>query len=141
MPVLKNPKHERFAQEVASGKTQVEAYEIAGYKPNDGNAAQLAKRPEISARVAEINGIAADKVAIDKSWVLERLITNSERAMQVIEVLDKDGNGTGEFRYEGNVANKALELIGKELGMFKERLELSGNVALGDRLDKAIGRK
>jgi hypothetical protein len=38
-------------------------------------------------------------------------------------VRDAKGNPTGEYRYDGSVANRALELIGKELGMFVERKE------------------
>jgi len=37
MPVLKNPRHERFAQLLASGKSGTAAYELAGYKPSDSN--------------------------------------------------------------------------------------------------------
>ncbi len=37
MPVLKNSRHERFAQNVAKGMSATEAYEKAGYKPNDGS--------------------------------------------------------------------------------------------------------
>jgi hypothetical protein len=33
MPVLKNPRHERIAQLLASGKTAKDGYELAGYKP------------------------------------------------------------------------------------------------------------
>jgi hypothetical protein len=33
---------------------------------------------------------------------------------------------SGEFIYNGSVANKALELIGKELGMFIDRKEVGG---------------
>jgi phage terminase small subunit len=35
MSALDNPKHERFAQELAKGKSQVEAYAEAGYKPSE----------------------------------------------------------------------------------------------------------
>ena len=34
---LKNPRHERFAQLLASGKTATDAYEEAGYKRSDSN--------------------------------------------------------------------------------------------------------
>jgi len=37
MPELKNPKHERFAQLIAEGMTQVDAYEEAGYRLRGGN--------------------------------------------------------------------------------------------------------
>ena len=35
------------------------------------------------------------------------------------------GKATGEYRYDGAVANRALELLGKELGLFTERGEPS----------------
>ena len=41
--------------------------------------------------------------------------------MQVRPVLDNRGQSTGEYRWDGHVANRALELIGKHLGMFTER--------------------
>jgi phage terminase small subunit len=34
MPILKNPRHERVAQLLASVKTATDAYEQAGYKPH-----------------------------------------------------------------------------------------------------------
>jgi hypothetical protein len=38
----------------------------------------------------------------------------------------RDGNGKpiGEYSYNGAVANRALELLGKELGMFIDRKEV-----------------
>jgi hypothetical protein len=45
MPVLDNPRHERFAQEVAQGTSQREAYKIAGYSvKNDASADASASR-------------------------------------------------------------------------------------------------
>ena len=54
-------------------------------------------------------------------WVLERLKENVERSMRAVPVLDHEGNPTGEYQYAGNVANKALELRGKQLGMVAQR--------------------
>lgn len=51
MPVLKNARHEAFAQELAKGKTADEAYKLAGFKPNRGNAATLKQKQSISKRV------------------------------------------------------------------------------------------
>ena len=55
---------------------------------------------------------------------------NVERAMQAEPVRRKTGDGEeevpGEFVYNGSVANKALELLGKELGMFIDRKEVGG---------------
>ena len=45
--------------------------------------------------------------------------------MTLKPVLDKDGKPTREYQYNGFVANKALELLGREIGMFVERHELT----------------
>ena len=49
---------------------------------------------------------------------------NAERALQHVAVLDKKRKPTGEYRYDGNVANRALELLGKQQGMFIDRHEV-----------------
>ena len=56
---------------------------------------------------------------------LNGLVENYERAMQIRPVKDENGKVIGgEFRYNGNVANKALELIGRALGVFVDRKEV-----------------
>lgn len=123
MPALQNARHERFAQNLAKGMSQDAAYEAAGYKANRGNASTLASDQNVSKRVAELSERAADAVVLSKSWVIERLIQNVDRAMQVEEIKRGD-EGTGEYKYDGSVANKALELLGKEIGMFVDRKEI-----------------
>jgi hypothetical protein len=78
-------------------------------------------RGKVTERVVE-------KTAISKAWVIEKLVENVERAMQVEPVRRKIGDPEEEVPgaciYNGSVANKALELIGKELGMFIDRKEI-----------------
>lgn len=73
MPVLKNVRHERFAQELAKGTFATKAHEIAGYKSNDGNASALAAKPEIQARIKEIMEKAATRAEISVARVLTEL--------------------------------------------------------------------
>lgn len=77
MPVLKNARHEKFAQELAKGKTADEAYQKAGFKPNRGNAARLKANESILKRVEEITGKinerVMDKLAITKERVAAEL--------------------------------------------------------------------
>jgi phage terminase small subunit len=54
MPVLKNARRERFAQELAKGKPVGEAYVLAGYKPHPANPTMLAKNRGVSERVSEL---------------------------------------------------------------------------------------
>ena len=122
MPVLNNKRHEAFAQGLAKGLTADEAYERAGYKRNRKNASRLKTNEDIGARVVELQSLAAETVVVDRAWVIARLHENVERSMQREEVVI-GGQPTGEYTYQGSVANKALELLGKELGMFVDRSE------------------
>jgi hypothetical protein len=122
MPVLPNNKHELFAQGLAKGLSADAAYEQASYRPNRGNAARLKANESISGRVKELQEAAAAEAMVTKQWVLDRLMV-VERAMAAMPVLDGDGNPTGEYSFQASSAIRALELIGKELGMFTGRRE------------------
>jgi phage terminase small subunit len=67
---LANPKHERFAQELAKGKPACEAYVIAGYKESRPAASRLSTNVNIVARVAEI----VDRGAIRSEVTVASLI-------------------------------------------------------------------
>ena len=73
MPVLKNAKHEIFAQEYAKGKKLEAAYVAAGYKPNPGNARRLRMNEAVRKRIAEIQQDGADRAGITVQMVLEEL--------------------------------------------------------------------
>jgi hypothetical protein len=57
-----------------------------------------------------------------RNWCIS--MENAERALQHVAMLDKERKPTGEYRYDGNVANRALELLGKQRGMFIDRHEV-----------------
>jgi phage terminase small subunit len=133
MSVLANPRHERFAQELAKGTSASEAYVLAGYRANRGNAATLKQDQNILARVTELleereeihsqaTAEAVERAGLTKEWVIARLMENVQRASQAQPVM-AGGVQTGEYRYEGSVVNRGLELLGKELGMFVDRTE------------------
>ena len=76
VPTLRNPRHERFAQELAAGQAADAAYVMAGYKENRSNAARLGADRDIQARVAEIQSVGAERAAI----TVETLIAEAEAA-------------------------------------------------------------
>lgn len=119
MAVLNNPRHERFAQLVVIGKSAAEAYVDAGYA---GQAAytsgpRLLKVSSVRTRVQELQHTitteSASRAAVDREFVLRELVDNALAAKR-----------NGQY----SASNKALELLGKELGMFWEnRLEWDGD--------------
>ena len=64
MPALDNPKHERFAQALAKGKTADEAYVLAGYAENRGNATRLKANESVVKRVAELQDIGSQRAEV-----------------------------------------------------------------------------
>jgi phage terminase small subunit len=127
-----NLKWNAFATAIADGKSCEEAYQIAGYAGNKHNARRLKQHPWIIKRVSEIladrRAIVdkaiehnAEKLAVTREWVIDKLVENVNRAM------DPEA-------YQGGVACRALELLGKEIGMFIERREsLNINYAISDQ--------
>jgi phage terminase small subunit len=72
MPNLRQPKHEQFAREIVAGAAVKDAYTAAGFKPHRANGNRLLRRPEIAARIDELQReagaraeITADRVIIE----------------------------------------------------------------------------
>jgi phage terminase small subunit len=118
--VLPNHRRELFCQFIANGRPLDDAYVLAGYEPHRGNATAMRAQPDVAHRIneimearekrgAEIPIAAAAVREVSKEWVMAKLIENAECALK---------------REDGSVANRALELIGKQLGMFIERTEI-----------------
>jgi len=79
MPALDNPRHELFAQELAKGRTQVESYSAAGYKPSEQHACRLASSGKVAARVIEIQERAAVRTEITVASITERLLAIAKK--------------------------------------------------------------
>jgi phage terminase small subunit len=73
MPALTNAKREAFVRNIIEGMTQADAYAAAGFAPNDSNCSRLFSKPEVQARIKELQGKIAKKVCITKERVLEEL--------------------------------------------------------------------
>lgn len=58
MPILTDPRRERFAQEIAKGASQKDAYVIAGHQVNEASSkaasTRLMKEEAVKARIAEL---------------------------------------------------------------------------------------
>ena len=81
MPILKNNKHELFAQALAKGKSQIEAYGLAGYKPDKGAASRLSTNVNVQACVSELKERAAKRAEITVGSLIEELDEAKEQAI------------------------------------------------------------
>lgn len=127
-----NPKQERFCQEYIIDLNATQAYIRAGYSENGAGqgAERMLKNVEVYARVEELQKARIEKLQVNQDWVVLRLIQISDRCMQQEEVMKFDYElkelvGTGEYQFDSNGANKSTELLGKHLGMFKDKVDLN----------------
>jgi phage terminase small subunit len=121
------PKQAAFCREYLVDLNATQAAIRAGYSrrtANEQGAQNLAKL-SIQAEVRRLLEERIQRVEVDADYVVRTLVENVQRSMQAIAARDSEGNPIGEYRYDGAVANKALELLGRHLGMFTDRQEIA----------------
>lgn len=115
------PKQQVFVDRYLVHLNATKAAEEAQYKNPNDLGWRLLQKPHIQAAIQLGRARMAARNEVDQDWVLSRLKKNVERCMQEAPVLDSSGKPTGEYAYNASAANRALELLGKHLGMFAER--------------------
>lgn len=128
-----NDKQKRFIEEYLIDLNATQAAIRAGYseKTAGSQGHDLLKHPEISRALEKAQAQRSEKVGISAEWVLENLKNVAVRCQQAEPVKEWDHQEkcmveTGEYQFDSAGANRALELIGKHLGMFVEK-KLIGN--------------
>jgi hypothetical protein len=133
MPTLRNPRHERFAQLLANGRTAVDGYEEAGYKRNTGNGPALARTEEIRARVSEINEERFEKQREITAAAAERSVVTRQSLIEMAKEVYVQARQSGQTA----AAVAALKEIGVLAGIRIERAEhgRAGEFAWLENLD------
>ena len=100
-------KQEAFAMAYMETGNACEAYRRAynadRMKRNsiEVNASKLLNGTKVALRVTELREEAAKRNEVSVDWVMNGLKENYFRAMQAVPVLDKQGEPTGEYTYQG----------------------------------------
>lgn len=127
-----NPKQARFVDEYLIDLNGTQAAIRAGYsaKTAEQQATRLLRNAQISAAVDAGKAERSEKVGVTAKYVLENLQEVVERCMQRAPVLgpfgaqavDDEGRAVWKFDAKGSIG--ALELLGKHLGLFVDRVKL-----------------
>lgn len=132
MPVLK-ARWEKFAQLIARGecKSNAAAYLAAGYDRVPGDTAkvrayQLLKKPAIAERIKELQAEFEQETNEARKSAFEAM--RLTREFVINELLDTLRRAKSGKRIDGATANRACELLGKELGMFVDRSENTNTI-------------
>ena len=111
----------RFVTEYMIDFNATQAYKRAGYSASNNivagaNGRRLLEKEYIKAEIAKRQTALQKETEISQEWVLTQLQSQYDK--------HKDSILPG----SAAAANKALELIGKHIGMFTDRLVHSGNI-------------
>ena len=108
----------------------------AGYSERTANAqaGRLLANVGIREAIEKAQAKRAQRVEVTQDYVLSNLVEVVERTMQRAPVMDRKGEqvtdeeGRAVWTFDAKGANRALELLGKHLGIFtdKIRAEVSG---------------
>ena len=129
------------------------AYRLAGYAPNDSHASDLANLPTVKLRTAEIVGIVSARAEASAERVLAELarlgfsdVTQAieikrghvkirdtqELSADVKAAISEIRQGRDGVTVKFHDKGRALELLGKHLGLFKENVNIDVNISLAD---------
>ncbi len=145
-------RQERFILEYLVDLNATQAAIRAGYSKN--SARQIGQenlsKPVVAAAISAAKRERAEATRIDAEWVLREAVALYERCIGEVkpalhpksrrQLRDADGNLL--FTFQAATAARVLELIGKhvDIGAFKDRLEVSGELSLVERLQKGRDR-
>ena len=119
MPVLENPRHEKFAVFIAEGKSATDAYVAAGYKDSPskrfGAHSLLQRHPEIKDRATQILAENAARAAAAQQITKKKLIEWHNE-------IREQGKKSGQL----SPAETAIKEISVLTGHRVERAEIGG---------------
>ena len=150
---LKNTRHERFCQEYLVDLNATQAYIRVGYKAKSAAsmASRLLTNDKVRARIGELMANLSLRTGVNQDRVVRELarvgfldptkLIDTKSATVRADATDDDlaaiasikvKNGSDWTEREIKVADKlkALELLGRHLGMFTDKIDLTTDITL-----------
>jgi len=146
MPVLRNPRHEKFAQEIAKAKTATAAMAAAGYS-DPRNSTRLMKNDEIRRRIEELKERGAARAEVSVASLLGELEEARQLALKLGQASAAVAATMGKAKITGRIIDRrevgeagAFDaLTDEELIQEAARLARSLGIA-GPRLVEDLGQ-
>lgn len=112
-------------REYLKGRTKSEALRIAGYSESIATTRpqHVFDNPKVQAEIARRQEVEEKKAAVTVEWLREKMM----------EIIEKPGAKDGDKL-------RALEMLGRNIGMFLDRLEITDKEALVEKLHRGRDR-
>lgn len=132
------PKQERFVAEYLVDLNATQAAIRAGYSEDSAGSIghENLTKPEIQEAIAAAQAERLARIHVDQDYVLRTVVETVERCKQAEPVRDRkgdqvftetpDGEQAAAYVFDARSVLKGAELLGKHVGLFKDRVELTG---------------
>lgn len=131
-------RYELFCQEYVVDYNGTQAAIRAGYKEKSARqqASRLLASEEVLTRISELQKDQLDRLALSQDYVVLQLLETYKCCREPTPVMRYDPSTgemeeTGMYQFDSKGALRALELIGKHLGMFSDKVHVSGSLNTG----------
>lgn len=114
---------ETYVQTGNASEAYRTAYDAERMKPASVEvaASQLLHNHKVTIRVRQLQAQVAEKHEITRDWIVSRLVDTYDKASRSVAVLDRKGELTGEYAFQGAVWNWSLELLARMGGYLVDR--------------------
>jgi phage terminase small subunit len=130
-------KQKAFVREYVIDLNATQGAIRAGYKPHRAKEMgyKLTHNSTLKGLIALKLQAREKKTGIDAEFVLTSLKDIANKCMRLEPVLDNRGKPIGEYRFNATGSIRALELLGKTLGLFTEKIETT-NININSNISK-----
>ena len=140
-------RQKRFIEEYLVDLNATQAAIRAGYSEQTARqiGSENLSKPVIQEAIAEAQNKRTARTQITQDEVIRRLLENADiasgkKAIVLTQIRKSEdgeivGDDVTQFVYEPSSVNKALELLGKHLGMFTNKVEVSGDLHIEQRAE------
>jgi phage terminase small subunit len=127
-----------FVEEYLVDLNAARAAEVAGFSPKTARyqGKRLLRRPDVAEAVAAAMAARVERTHVTQDYVLQTIRETVERCRQAVPVTGRrgepvmtttpDGEVVPAWTFDSSGVLRGCELLGKHLGMFTERREISG---------------
>jgi len=130
-------KQEAFVAEYLVDLNATAAAERARYEHPNKQGPRMLVNVGIAKAIASAQAKRSERTEVTPDYVLTSIRETMERCKQV-EAVVRDGEETGEYRFNPNAVLKGAELLGRHLAMFTEKTVVDLNHGLQELDDDAL---
>ncbi len=124
-------KQAAFVDAYLLNSNATQAAKLAGYSERSAGetGTELLHKPHVLAVINAKRCEITNESKVTVAWVLAMLVESATVCLKTMKIRDKDGISTGDVKLVDSAGgHKALELLGKHLGMFVERVEVDATI-------------